>query len=63
MDGQTIINAISTLGFPIVMCGLLFWYMIKQQEEHAEETKAMREAINSLQVAITELTTSIRDRG
>ena len=24
---------VGTYGFPIVMCGLLFWYMVKEQRE------------------------------
>lgn len=31
MDANTIIQIISSLGFPIVMCGALFWYMVKQR--------------------------------
>lgn len=47
---------IQSVGFPVVMCGALFWYMISQTKEHAAESKEMREAISSLNVAITKLT-------
>ena len=33
MDANAIISLVGTLGFPIVMCGLLFWYMVKEQRE------------------------------
>lgn len=56
MDAQTLMTAISTLGFPICMCGALFWYMIKQNELHQNESKEMRTAINSLEEAILKLT-------
>ena len=50
-----IMQAISTLGFPIVMCLILFLYMTKQEERHTEESKSMREAINDLKIAIVKL--------
>lgn len=55
MDINIILQAVSTVGFPIVMCGLLFWYMIKQNENSHEESKEMREAIASLKEAIVQL--------
>ena len=60
MDVNAITTAISTVGFPIVMCGLLFWYMIKQREEHTVESKEMQEVIADLRVAITELTAHLK---
>lgn len=56
MTVNDIISLIQSVGFPVVMCGALFWYMIKQTKEHAAESKEMREAINALNVAITKLT-------
>lgn len=56
MDTNAIITAVSTLGFPVVMCGALFWYMVKQNEQHETESKEMREAIAKLEVAIVKLT-------
>lgn len=56
MTVNDIITIIQSVGFPVVMCGALFWYMISQTKEHAAESKEMREAINALNVAITKLT-------
>lgn len=56
MTVNDIITIIQSVGFPVVMCGALFWYMISQTKEHATESKEMREAISSLNVAITKLT-------
>lgn len=56
---QEIITAISTVGFPIVMCGALFWYMIKQNEMHQTENREMKDAINALKIAIIQLTERI----
>ena len=56
MDANTMITAVSTLGFPITMCGALFWYMVKLNKEHKEESVIMRDAISKLEIAITKLT-------
>lgn len=56
MNANDIMTAISTLGFPVCMCGALFWYMIKQNEYHQNESREMRDAINKLEEAIVKLT-------
>lgn len=56
---QEIVTAISTVGFPIVMCGALFWYMIKQNEMHQTDSREMKDAINALKIAIIQLTERI----
>lgn len=56
---QEIVTDISTVGFPIVMCGALFWYMIKQNEMHQTENREMKDAINALKIAIVQLTERI----
>lgn len=47
MDVQTITTIITTVGFPIAVCLICFWYINKQTEVHKEETKAMTDAINN----------------
>lgn len=50
-----IITAISTVGFPIVMC-LLMWYMNdKQDARHREETQQITEAVNNNTIALQKL--------
>ena len=39
MDANAIASLITTVGFPIVMCGALMWYIAKSQTQHKEETK------------------------
>ena len=56
MTVNDIITIIQSVGFPVVMCGALFWYMISQTKEHAVESKEMCKAISALNVAITKLT-------
>lgn len=52
MDANAIITAISTLGFPIVMCAALFWKMDKQDSEHKEEIGKVSEALNNNTLAL-----------
>lgn len=59
MEINDIITLISNLGFPIVMCILLFWRMNKQDELHKEEISNLTEVINELKLVITELKDSI----
>lgn len=60
MNANDIITAVSTLGFPIVMCAALFWYMVQQNDLHRNESDNMRDTINELKVAITELTAHLK---
>ena len=60
MDANTIIQIISSLGFPIVMCGALFWYMVKQRQEHQVETEHLEDAIAENTKVLAELTTLIK---
>ena len=46
MDYDILINAISTIGFPIVVACALFWYINKQNEDHKEEITALRGTIS-----------------
>lgn len=55
MEYEQILNAITTVGFPIVMCAALFWYMVKNNQMHLEETNSLKEAVTKLEVAITKL--------
>lgn len=52
---QMIMTAISTVGFPIVMCAALFWKMDNQDKEHKEEMQKTAEAINNNTLVIREL--------
>lgn len=47
MDVNAVTTAISTLGFPIVMCGAMFWYMLKEKDAHKEEMNSVTEALNN----------------
>lgn len=60
MDANSIIQIVSSLGFPIVMCGALFWYMVKQREAHKEETDHLKDTINENTKVLAELTALIK---
>lgn len=47
VDVNELTTAISTLGFPIVMCGAMFWYMLKEKDAHKEEMNSVTEALNN----------------
>lgn len=44
-DINVVIQAISTVGFPIVMCGIMFWFLWKEQENHKAEMLSLKEVI------------------
>ena len=43
-----IISAISTVGFPIVMCGLLFWYIQSKMDKMTDTINANTAVMNKL---------------
>lgn len=63
MEINTVITAISTVGFPIVGCIALFIAMYKQNENHKAETNELKEAINNNTLALTKLIDKIEFTG
>lgn len=62
---QIAADVISQIGFPIAMCGALFWYMVKQREMHKSETDKLSDAVNNNNIAInnnTEILKMIYDK-
>lgn len=59
MDYDVFINAISTLGFPIVVAGALFWYINKKDENHKEEINSLRSSLDRNTTILEELKTLI----
>lgn len=62
MDANTIIQIVGSLGFPVVMCGALFWRQIKSDEQHKEEMNKLSEALNNNTQAIIKLSDKL-DKG
>ena len=46
MDINDIMQAITTVGFPIVMCLCLAWYCMKLDDSHKAETDKFTTALN-----------------
>lgn len=47
MDLSAITNLISTIGFPIAISLVLMWYIMKLNESHSNEVKALTSALNN----------------
>lgn len=60
MDVNTLIQLVSSLGFPVVCCGALFWKMVKTDEQHKEEMDKVTEALNNNTIALTKLSDKLR---
>lgn len=54
MDTNAIMQLVGTLGFPIVMCGALFWKMVKNEDANRESNEKTVAAINESNAKITE---------
>lgn len=52
---ETILTAISTVGFPIVACITMFFLNKSQSEQHSAEIKELTGVINELKVVISEM--------
>lgn len=55
MDMNIIIQAITSVGFPIVMCLMLMWYVREISSKHKEESDKFAEALNSNTLVIQKL--------
>ena len=55
MDFATIVTAVSSVGFPIIFCIILYKQIIDQGKEHREEVTEMTKAIANNTLAIQHL--------
>lgn len=62
MDISGISQLIGSLGFPIAVCLLCFWYINKTTERHREELQSMSEALNNNTLALTRLLDKLDNR-
>lgn len=74
MDANTIIQIVSSLGFPIVMCGAMGYYVKystdkfdkereRTGEEHKVEMDRITEALNNNTIALTKLCERMESNG
>ena len=59
MDLNAITTLLGSIGFPIVMCLLIYYRMDKQDKNHKTEIEKITEALNNNTQAITSLVTKI----
>lgn len=66
MNLQDVLQAITTVGFPIVCCGAMMWYVkystdmnreevSRLNEQHKQEMSEVTQAINNNTIALTQL--------
>ena len=61
MDYNTILQMVSTIGFPIAMCVYLLYYIKSLDEKYCEQLNNMAKAIENNTLAITKLMGMIDD--
>ena len=59
---DVVVQAISTIGFPIVMCLIMFWFFNKEQENHKAEMLELKDVIARNNEVLAGLKQLIEDR-
>ena len=57
-----VVQIISTVGFPIAMCVLMFWFLNKEQETHKAEMLELKDVINKNNEVLAALKQLIEDK-
>ena len=60
MDANTIISTISSVGFPIVMCLIMFKYMQEESKNHKNEVDSLKESLKENTVVLADLKSMIQ---
>lgn len=47
MDVTAIVQVVSSLGFPIAVCLICFWYINKLEEKHSNDVQKLTDALNN----------------
>lgn len=47
MDIGSIVSSVANIGFPAVMCMVLFWYMEKQNDRHDNTVSKLTESLDA----------------
>ncbi|MBP3578654.1 MAG: hypothetical protein J6K15_11130 [Lachnospiraceae bacterium] len=55
MDVSGIVQIVGSLGFPIAACIAVFWYLMKESENHKAEVTKLSEALQNNTIALTKL--------
>ena len=62
MDVSMIMQAIGTLGFPIVAAAAMFWMVNNQNKLHKEEMDIIKDVLQANTIALVELKDALEDR-
>lgn len=57
-----LLQAITTVGFPIAMCLIMAWYIREIEIRHSNEVNALKDALNNNTLALQHLA-DITDKG
>lgn len=57
------LQAISTVGFPIVICLIMIYILYQTEQNHKQEISEMMKALENNTIAINHLTDIINSRG
>lgn len=55
MEVSSIVQIIGSLGFPVAACIAVFWYLMKESENHKAEVGKLSEALQNNTLALTKL--------
>lgn len=59
MDVNIITQLVGSLGFPIMACIGMFWYMNKEREDRAKETKLHQQEMDSMRQSLDNNTVAL----
>lgn len=62
MEFTEILTAISTVGFPIVFCLILFWYLREESNNHKTEMDQLKDVIAENNTILASLKQLIQDK-
>lgn len=62
MEMSELITAISTVGFPIVFCILIFWFLREETNNHKEEVMDLKTVISENNEILASLKQLIEDK-
>jgi hypothetical protein len=67
MDFNSIMQSISNMGFPAIVCIIMIWINREQTKSYKEDLKSLKEALDQNTKAVTELRmllyTETREKG
>lgn len=59
MDLNIITQLVGSLGFPIMACIGMFWYMNKEREDRAKETELHKQEMDSMRQSLDNNTAAL----